>query len=302
MQKTCGEKEKAQASMPKQQRSFIMYNELSDINGRPEPFEFYTAAELWTNEHTSQKMLEYHLNESIDAASRNHNFINRSSMWIINKFDLNSNSKVIDFGCGPGLYTLRLAKSGAEVTGIDFSKRSLNYAQKKADSNNLKIKYIHTNYLEYETNEKYDLITMIMCDFAALSPSQRRILLSKFYALLKPNGSILLDVYSLNYYNLKQEQAIYEFNLLNSFWSIDDYYCFLNTFKYEDEKLILDKYTIYSKTDKRLVYNWFQCFNEKSIKNEFEENNLTITELFSNVSGDTYNSESNEFAIIAHRK
>ncbi|HEX2959917.1 MAG TPA: class I SAM-dependent methyltransferase [Chitinispirillaceae bacterium] len=276
--------------------------ELSDINSRPEPFEFYTAAELWTNEYTSQKMLEYHLNESIDAASRNHNFINRSSKWIINKFDLNTRSKVIDFGCGPGLYTLRLAKSGAEVTGIDFSRRSLNYAQKEADSNNLKIKYINTNYLEYETDEKYDLIIMIMCDFAALSPLQRRILLSKFHTILKPNGAILLDVYSHCYFNSKQEQAIYGSNLLNSFWAKDDYFCFLNTFKYDNEKLILDKYTIYGKTDKRIVYNWFQCFNEQSIKKEFDETNLTITELYSNVSGDTYNSGSDEFAIIAHRK
>ena len=222
--------------------------------------------------------------------------------WIINKFDLNANSKVIDFGCGPGLYTLRFAKSRAEVTGIDFSRRSLNYAQKEADNNNLKIQYIHMNYLEYETNEKYDLVTMITCDFAALSPLQRKLLLSKFHTLLKPNGLILLDVYSHNYFNMKQEQAIYEFNMLNNFWSADDYYCFLNTFKYDNEKLILDKYTIFNKTGKRLVYNWFQCFDENSIKKEFVENNLTITELYSNVSGDTYNSESNEFAIIAYRK
>jgi 2-polyprenyl-3-methyl-5-hydroxy-6-metoxy-1,4-benzoquinol methylase len=177
-----------------------MFGELLEINKKPKPFEFYTAAELWTNEHTSKKMLEYHLNESIDAASRNHNFINRSSEWIIKKFNLGNDVKVIDFGCGPGLYTLPFAKSGAEITGVDFSIRSLDYAQKEADINNLKINYIHTNYLEYDTNEKYDLITMIMCDFAALSPSQRKILLSKFYNLLKQNGSILLDVYSHNYF------------------------------------------------------------------------------------------------------
>lgn len=279
-----------------------MFNELSEINSRPEPFEFYTTEELWTNEHTSQKMLEYHLNDSIDAASRNHNFINRSSQWIISKFGLDKNSNIIDFGCGPGLYTSRFAKCGADITGIDFSKRSLDYARKEAENNHLKINYIHSNYLEYETDEKYDLITMIMCDFTVLSPSQRKILLSKFHTFLKPNGSILLDVYSYNYFNLKQEQALYEFNQLGNFWSKEDYYCFLNTFKYDKEKLILDKYTIYSKTEKRLIYNWFQCFNEQSIKSEFDRNNLQITELYSNVSGDLYNCESNEFAIIAQRK
>ncbi len=42
-----------------------MFNKLKEINSRPEPFQYYTADELWTNEHTSKQMLEYHLNESV---------------------------------------------------------------------------------------------------------------------------------------------------------------------------------------------------------------------------------------------
>ncbi len=41
-----------------------MFEELERINDRPEPFQYYTAEELWTNEHTSKMMLEFHLNES----------------------------------------------------------------------------------------------------------------------------------------------------------------------------------------------------------------------------------------------
>ena len=53
-----------------------MFTELEKINSKPKPFEFYTADELWTDEHTSKQMLEYHLNEAIDVSSRNINFIN----------------------------------------------------------------------------------------------------------------------------------------------------------------------------------------------------------------------------------
>ena len=55
-----------------------MFNELKDINSRPAPFQFYTAKELWTDEHTSNQMLAYHLNELVDASSRNKKFIERS--------------------------------------------------------------------------------------------------------------------------------------------------------------------------------------------------------------------------------
>lgn len=43
------------------QRRNVMFNALKEINARPKPFEFYTASELWTNEHTVQRMLVYHL-------------------------------------------------------------------------------------------------------------------------------------------------------------------------------------------------------------------------------------------------
>lgn len=52
-----------------------MFIELKEINKKPKPFEFYTAAELWTNEYTAEQMLQFHLNEDVDAASRNKEFI-----------------------------------------------------------------------------------------------------------------------------------------------------------------------------------------------------------------------------------
>jgi len=279
-----------------------MYEQLIEINKRTEPFQFYTAEELWADEYTSKKMLEYHLNESIDVSSRNINFINQSVDWISNRFNLNSNSDIIDFGCGPGFYANRFAEKGINVTGIDFSKRSIEYAKQIASNSDLNVNYIHKNYLDFETNKKYDLITMIMCDFCALSPNQRKIMLGKFTNLLKPNGKILLDVYSLNYFNQKEELSAYELNHLNNFWSPDDYYCFINSFKYNDIKVTLDKYTIIEKKRTRVVYNWLQCFSMESLKKEFEENNLIIDDIYSDVSGRDYNPKSLEFAVVSGRK
>jgi cyclopropane fatty-acyl-phospholipid synthase-like methyltransferase len=243
-----------------------VFDDLNEINKKPKPFQYYTAEELWTDEHISKKMLEFHLDDSIDASSRNIDFINRSVSWILDHFNLDSNSKIIDFGCGPGLYTNRFAEEGCKVTGIDFSKRSINYAKQKALENNLDVNYINKNYLEFNTEDKFDLITMIMCDFCALSPAQRKNMLMKFSNILKPDGKILLDVYSLNSFKQKDEVSKYEFNSLNNFWSPDDYYCFINTFKYNDLKVSLDKYTIIEKARTRIVYNWLQYFSIESIK------------------------------------
>jgi 2-polyprenyl-3-methyl-5-hydroxy-6-metoxy-1,4-benzoquinol methylase len=278
-----------------------MLKKLKEINSQPAPFQFYTADELWANEHTSKQMLDYHLNEAIDVSSRNKGFIERSVGWIVSQFGVDHTTEIADFGCGPGLYSKRLAEQGAKVTGIDFSENSLRYANEVAEQEGLSIDYIHANYLDFETSKKFDLITMIMCDYCALSPEQRKIMLIKFFLLLKPGGSVLLDVYSLNSFNQKVESASYELNQLNSFWSPEDYYCFVNTFKYEEEKVTLDKYTIIEESRTRTVYNWLQHFSKDSLQDEFEENGFKIEEIYSDVAGKTFASESTEIAIVAKK-
>jgi len=109
-----------------------MFETLERINERPEPFQFYTASDLWTDEHTSAQMLSCHLNDDIDLSSRNTRFINQSVEWIASRFNVGAGTKIADFGCGPGLYATRLAQRKADVTGIDFSKRSIQYAQEVA--------------------------------------------------------------------------------------------------------------------------------------------------------------------------
>ena len=235
----------------------------------------------------------------MDAASRNHHFINRSVKWMINYFNISNTTEIVDFGCGPGLYASRLAENGAKVTGIDFSKNSLEFAKKNAAQKGLDIDYIHMNYLKFDTEKRFDLIIMIMCDFCALSLEQRRILLSKLHSLLKPRGSILLDVYTLNSFEQRQESASYELNQLNGFWSPDDYYCFVNTFKYDSEKVILDKYTIVEPKRTRTVYNWLQHYSRESLAAEFKSIGFNIKDVFSDVSGKSFDTDSPEMAVIA---
>lgn len=278
-----------------------MFEQLEEINKRPEPFDIYTASELWTDEHTSERMLSFHLNEDIDVSSRNAEFINRSVEWIVSRFSVGEGTKIADFGCGPGLYATRLAKSHAGVTGIDFSKRSIAYAQEVSAKEQLSIHYVNQNYLEFETDDRFNLVLMIMCDFCALSPTQRRDILGKFHKILRPGGSVLLDVYSLSAFDKREEAATYEANLLNGFWSPNKYYGFLNTFKYDKDRVVLDKYTTVESDRTRTVYNWLQYFSPEDLEREFVECGFTIEEIFSDVAGTPYDPQSNEFAVAAKK-
>ena len=278
-----------------------MFEELEKINERPEPFQFYTAEELWTDEHTSKKMLSFHLNEAIDVSSRNMEFIDNSVQWITSEFSIHKGFNIVDFGCGPGLYAARLAKQGASVTGIDFSNRSIEYAKDVAARQKLNICYVNQNYLEFETEDRFDLVLMIMCDFCALSPTQRKGLLRKFREILKESGSVLLDVYSLSAFEQKEEVATYEINQLNGFWSPNKYYGFLNTFKYDEEKVVLDKYTIVELNRIRSLYNWLQYFAPEDLEKEFIDAGFSVKGIYADVAGSPYDQKSSEFAVVAKK-
>ncbi|MBN2085969.1 MAG: class I SAM-dependent methyltransferase [Anaerolineales bacterium] len=279
-----------------------MFAQLEEIHRRPKPFEAYTAADLWTDAYISGRMLAFHLNGEIDLASRKLPFIDRSAGWIISRFGIREGKSVADFGCGPGLYTQRLAATRAAVTGIDFSANSLEYAEARAREAHLPIRYVRRNYLEFETDETYDLILMIFCDYCALSPEQRKILLEKFRHLLKPGGSILMDLCQMNAFRRKAESADFAPNLMENFWSPESYYGFRNTFRYEDARVTLDKYTIVEKRRTRVMYNWLQYFDRESIAAELAESGLTIEEYLGNAAGDPFDAGADEFAAVAKRR
>ena len=219
-----------------------------------------------------------------------------------NRFELSKNSKIIDFGCGPGLYTSRFAKLGAEVCGVDFSSRSIAYAREQTTKDDLPITYIEADYLEIQPKGPFDLVTMIMWDYCALAPAQRKAMLTKFRDLVSTEGRIVFDVFSLKAFESKKEVSTYEKNLMDGFWSADPYFGFVTSFKYDNEKVSLDKYTIIERNKQREVYNWLQYFSLESLKDELYAAELELEETLGDVAGHAYDAEHTEFAVVVKKQ
>lgn len=276
-----------------------MYTFLNKINACPKPFQYYTAEILWNDDHISKQMLAMHLDENRDPASRNKVFLDQSAAWMTARFGIEPKLRICDFGCGPGLYTSRFAALGADVTGIDFSSRSIDYAQNEARKKGLTVDYLLQNYLTYESDRKFDLITLIYCDLCPLSPNQRQILLDIFCRHLADDGHILLDVFSMPAYAKREETATYAHNLMDGFWSPVSYYGFLNTQKYDRESVVLDKYSIFEEARTFEVYNWLQYYSLESLETAFAASGLKIVEHYDNVAGAPYTGKADEIAIVA---
>ena len=278
-----------------------MFKELQQIILKPMPFAFYTADRLWTDPHISRKMLEYHLRKDTVLASREPDFIQKSIQWLIEFFNIGNGTKLADFGCGPGLYTNPLAGTGASVTGIDFSRNSIEYAQKIATQNNLDVEYLNVNYLELKSEKKFDLISMVYCDYSALSPEQRARLLNIFHMHLKDGGKVVLDVWSRQFFNSIQEELSFDYVEKDGFWAPGPHFVFSAIHKYFTENLYLEKFTIYEEKQVNKVYNWLQSFTPEELTTEFVSNGFAILDFFSNIAGDPFSDESKEIAVVAKK-
>ncbi len=272
---------------------------LKKLNTRPEVWSAYTAADLWTDPHIARQMLQFHLNEEVDLSSRRPRFIERSAAFMMQRFSLGAGMSVADFGCGPGLYTTRLAASGAAVTGIDFSENSLAHARELAAAQGVAVDHVQADYLEFETAKRFDLIIMIMTDFAVLSPDRRARLLARFRGLLNPGGAVLLDVGARPGFATREEGASYAPNLMDGFWSAEPYFGFLNTFKYDEAHVVLDRYTIVEAGRTRTIYNWFQYFDGEELAAEFTAAGFEVQEILGDVAGGAFDAQAAELAIIA---
>lgn len=67
--------------------------------------------------------------------------------------------KVLDMGCGGGNNSIALAKRGAIVTGVDISQEQLAHAQRNAEREGVKVRFIASSMEEYEVTEgEYDVV------------------------------------------------------------------------------------------------------------------------------------------------
>lgn len=98
--------------------------------------------------------------------------------------------RILDVGCGSGLYSMRLAEMGYEVIGIDISNEMLIKAKEKAEKRNLKITFLNMDVynLKLET-ETFDGIFSITA-FEFMKDSQKSI--DEMMRVLKKDGELII--------------------------------------------------------------------------------------------------------------
>ena len=279
---------------------------ITDIISKSEKPTIYEKGNsfMWTDSHISKQILNIHLNPEIDLGSRKMSTIQKTANWILDSQTEKSNLKILDLGCGPGLYSEIFAKKGHQVAGIDISKNSIDYAQKSAKEKSLDIEYFNASYLGLDLGqEKYDLIIIVYTDFGVLSPDDRNILLKKIYRALKKEGVFIFDV--LNDNKLEQKVTPKNWEVAKSgFWKNCPFIALSESFLYEKEKVILYQHLVIDSEDNIKVYRfWTHFFNEKDLKQMLEKHGFADVKHRDDIipKGDIWSGENVVFTIASKK-
>ncbi|MEU7313014.1 class I SAM-dependent methyltransferase [Streptomyces sp. NPDC007083] len=104
-------------------------------------------------------------------------------------------ARVLDLCCGPGVFTVPLARRGHDVTGVDLSPAMLDRARKRAADADAQITHVRADAREFESPGAFDVVLNMFTSFGYFEdPADNARVLHRMYACLTPGGTLVLDV------------------------------------------------------------------------------------------------------------
>lgn len=262
----------------------------------------YTAgtSKFWDDEYVSLQMLKLHLNPEVESASRTKGTLEAESAFIIRETGLTAAKAVLDLGCGPGLYVGEFAKTGARVTGVDISKRSIEYANKNIKPAYANVVFMQMNYLDLDFRDLFDVVTLIFYDFCVLNPTEQKNLLMRINSALKMGGVLVFDVVSENFKVAESTQV--SISERDGFWSPKPYLEIANTYLYENPKTLGQQYTIISEEGSVEVTRLYtRLFNQKELTELLNQCGFRVEKIYKNLKGEPLSEDSETYGIFARK-
>lgn len=201
----------------------------------------------WNDPEFSQRMLREHLDQSHGAASRQRPEILRLVDWLWQHLDLTAGARVLDITCGPGLYSVEMARRGAQVTGIDFSPASIRYARDLAEQQGVAS---HCTFIQADVRaelstlagQDYDAALFLYGQLSVFTRDQTAGLLQQAATALRPGGRLAIEL--LNYARIDKSDSNFWFTDDRGLWGDRPFLVLGERFWDVDERTAIDRFHV----------------------------------------------------------
>jgi cyclopropane fatty-acyl-phospholipid synthase-like methyltransferase len=273
---------------------------LAQLASRPPLFAPHDSL-FWNDPHISHQMLAAHLDPTKDAASRRPEIIDRTVAWLVAYLRLRPGQRVLELGCGPGLYCERLARCGLEVVGVDLSPNSIEYAKQSAREQGLPIEYVCLDYRRLDRDAEFDAAFLIYDDFGVLADVDRDGLLRRARRALKPNGAFVFDVLTANAPGESDGARTWSIST-GGFWKPEPYLELTQHFHYPEAAARVRQVLVLEADGQVSHYRiWQHCYSPETVAHVLQAHGFTVESIWGDLTGQSLAPDSPELGVVARR-
>jgi SAM-dependent methyltransferase len=163
----------------------------------PWPAPFDPAAELdWGKPEFARRLLREHLDQSHDGASRRRTVI-AGQVRRLRRLLPAPPARILDAGCGPGLYAVPLAALGHSVTGVDISAAALRHGRALARDARLrgKVRFVKGDLRDIPlAPDSFDAVLLVYFVLEAFSRTDQPRVLGRLASSLATGGTLIAEM------------------------------------------------------------------------------------------------------------
>jgi SAM-dependent methyltransferase len=256
---------------------------------------------FWDDPHISKGMLEAHLDPLQESASRRLETIDKEVGNLLSSVCIKPGDKVLDLGCGPGLYAGRFAAAGVKVTGVDISERSLNYAIAQARKNHQDIEYRRLNFLDLDYTGEFDAAVQVFGEVGTFSDEKRDILLAKVHRALKPRGLFIFDVTTPSLKMSRGQQNRW-YMADGGFWRPGRHLAMELRFDYPEANVFVNQFIVMDEACLTVYRIWNHNYTPETLKPALEKAGFNIEHTWNSLDGTPYKKGSEWLAVAARKR
>ncbi len=109
---------------------------------------------------------------------------------LLSKLDIGPRDVVLDFGCGPGFYTVAIARMAGKAIGVDVSQRMLEKAREHVQRNRVSVEFLESDGREIRLADAS--VNLIILGHVFHEIEDRPRVLREFSRILKPLGRLAI--------------------------------------------------------------------------------------------------------------
>jgi SAM-dependent methyltransferase len=258
----------------------------------------------WNDPDFSQRMLLEHLSQEHDAASRRFETIDRQVEWIHHSVLSGQPTRILDLGCGPGLYTSRLARLGHDCVGIDFSPASIKHAQEAAQASRLRCSYLQQDIRVADYGQGYGLVMLVFGEFNVFRTAEARSIVEKAHQALVEGGRLLLEVHTFAAVRAIGEQPRSWYSTDSGLFSDRPYVCLTESFWAAQQAVATERYFIVDGLTGQVTRHAAstQAYTGEQYQSLLEDSSFGQVHFYPSLRGDIDRSQSDFLVVVAQKR